>query len=163
MLGRALRGLSLWMGLLVILTGAHMALLYGLNAIRVRYEAHLEMRLGTDAVDREPPYSPGERWIVALDIQPSQYWQEALGMSAVMSLIVAVFVGMGALVFKKRGAAKIALVALMVNGLIFYFFALLSEQIFAGYLLGRPSSAIVPAILVGIVQGVLSAMVLGGR
>ncbi|MFN4032721.1 MAG: hypothetical protein ACK4ME_03730 [Fimbriimonadales bacterium] len=162
MLGRALRGFAIWIGLFVMLTGVHMGILYGVDAVRTRYEANLETRLGADAVDREPPYSASERMVVAFDIQPSQYWQESLAMSAGMSLIVAAFVGIGALAFKKGRTAKIALVALVVNGLIFYFFALLSEQIFAGYLLGRPASVIAPAILVGVAQGVLSALVLGG-
>jgi hypothetical protein len=54
------------------------------------------------------------------------------------------------------------LVALVVNGLVFFFFAQLSEQLFAGYLLGQPVSAIVPAVLVGLTHGALSALVLGG-
>jgi hypothetical protein len=137
--------------------------LYGINALRARYETGLEMRLGAEAVDREPPYSGGERLIVALDIQPSTYWQESLAMSAVMSLIVAVFVGLASLAFRKGHAVKLALVALIVNGLVFYFFALLSEQLFAGYLLGRPVSAVAPALLVGLAHGIISVLVLGGK
>lgn len=162
MLGRALRGLAIWIGLFILLTGAHMGVLYGVNALRTRYEASLETRLGVDAIDREPPYSGGERAIVAFDIQPSEYWQESLGMSAIMSLIVSIFVGLASLMFGKGRTVKIVLVALVVNGLVFYFFSLLSEQIFAGYLLGRPASAIAPAILVGLAQGTISALVLGG-
>jgi hypothetical protein len=140
-----------------------MGVLYGINALRTRYEAALETRLGAEAVDREPPYRGGERLIVALDIQPSTYWQESLAMSAVMSLIVAVFVGLASLAFRKGHAVKLALVALIVNGLVFYFFALLSEQLFAGYLLGRPVSAVAPALLVGLVHGIISVLVLGGK
>lgn len=162
MLGRALRGLAIWIGLFILLTGTHMGVLYGVNALRTRYEANLETRLGVDAVDREPPYSGGERIIVAFDIQPSQYWQEALVVSALMSLIVSVFVGLASLMFKQGRTAKIMLVALVVNGLIFYFFSLISEQALLGYLLGRPASAIAPAILVGVAQGAISALVLGG-
>lgn len=162
MLGRALRGLAIWIGLFILLTGAHMGVLYSINALRTRYEANLETRVGVDAVDREPPYSAGERAIVAFDIQPSEYWQEALAVSAVMSLIVSIFVGLASLMFKKGRTTKIVLVALFVNGLIFYFFSLLSEQVFAGYLLGRPASAFAPAILVGLAQGTISALVLGG-
>ncbi|GIV10409.1 MAG: hypothetical protein KatS3mg019_2500 [Fimbriimonadales bacterium] len=162
MLARALRGLAIWIGLLVLLTGTHMGVLYGINALRARYEANLETRRGVDAIDREPPYSGGERAIVAFDIQPSDYWQESLAMSALMSLIVAIFVGLASLTFKKGRTAKIVLVVLVVNSLIFYFFSLLSEQVFAGYLLGRPASAIAPALLVGLAQGAISALVLGG-
>ncbi|MCS6918933.1 MAG: hypothetical protein NZM28_04115 [Fimbriimonadales bacterium] len=162
MLGRALRGLATWIGLFILLTGAHMGVLYGINALRTRYEANLETRMGVDAVDREPPYSGGERVVVAFDIQPSAYWQESLGASAIMSLIVAVFVGIASLAFRKGRAAKIVLVALAVNGLVFYFLSLLSEQMFLGYLLGRPASVIAPALLVGAAQGVISALVLGG-
>jgi hypothetical protein len=140
-----------------------MGVLYGINALRTRYEAALETRLGAEAVDREPPYRGGERLIVALDIQPSTYWQESLAMSAVMSLIVAVFVGLASLAFRKGRAMKLALVALIVNGLVFYFFALLSEQLFAGYLLGRPVSAVAPALLVGLAHGIISVLVLGGK
>jgi len=140
-----------------------MGVLYGINALRTRYEAALETRLGTEAVDREPPYRGGERLIIALDIQPSTYWQESLAMSAVMSLIVAVFVGLASLAFRKGHAVKLALVALIVNGLVFYFFALLSEQLFAGYLLGRPVSAVAPALLVGLAHGIISVLVLGGK
>jgi hypothetical protein len=140
-----------------------MGVLYGINALRTRYEAALETRLGAEAVDREPPYRGGERLIVALDIQPSTYWQESLAMSAVMSLIVAVFVGLASLAFRKGHAVKLALVALIVNGLVFYFFALLSEQLFAGYLLGRPVSAVAPALLVGLAHGIISVLVLGGK
>ena len=140
-----------------------MGVLYGINALRTRYEAALETRLGAEAVDREPPYRGGERLIVALDIQPSTYWQESLAMSAVMSLIVAVFVGLASLAFRKGRAMKLALVALIVNGLVFYFFALLSEQLFAGYLLGRPVSAVSPALLVGLAHGIISVLVLGGK
>jgi hypothetical protein len=104
--GRLLRGLAIWIGLYVLLTGAHMGVLYGLNALRARYETALETRVGVDAIDREPPYSGGERLIVALDIQPSAYWQESLAMSAVMSLIVAVFVGLASLAFRKGRAAN---------------------------------------------------------
>lgn len=162
-LGRLLRGLAIWIGLYVLLTATHIGVLYGTNALRVRYESALEARFGAQAVDREPPYTGGERLIVALDIQPSTYWLESLGMSAVMSLIVAVCVGIGSLAFRKQRTLKLMLVALGVNGLIFYFFSLLSEQLFAGYLLGKPASAIVPAILVGLAQGVVSALVLGGK
>jgi hypothetical protein len=161
--GRLLRGLAIWIGLYVLLTGAHMGVLYGLNALRARYETALETRVGVDAIDREPPYSGGERLIVALDIQPSAYWQESLAMSAVMSLIVAVFVGLASLAFRKGRAVKLALVALIVNGLVFYFFAQLSEQLFAGYLLGRPVSAVAPALLVGLAHGIISVLVLGGK
>lgn len=161
--GRLLRGLALWIGLYVLLTGTHMGVLYGLNALRTRYETTLETRAGVEAIDREPPYSGGERLIVALDIQPSTYWQESLVMSAVMSLIVAVFVGLASLAFRKGRVAKLMLVALIVNGLVFYFFALLSEQLFAGYLLGQPISAIAPALLVGLAHGMVSALVLGGK
>ena len=140
-----------------------MGVLYGINALRTRYEAALETRLGAEAVDREPPYRGGERLIIALDIQPSTYWQESLAMSAVMSLIVAAFVGLASLAFRKGRAMKLALVALIVNGLVFYFFALLSEQLFAGYLLGRPVSAVAPALLVGLAHGIISVLVLGGK
>lgn len=162
-MGRLLRGLAIWIGLYVLMTGAHMGALYGLDALRTRYESALETRLGAEAVDREPPYSGGERLIVALDIQPSAYWQESLAMSAVMSLIVALFVGLASLAFRKGRAAKLMLVALVVNGLVFFFFAQLSEQLFAGYLLGQPVSAIAPAVLVGLSHGALSALVLGGK
>lgn len=162
MLGRALRGLAIWIGLFILLTGAHMGILYGIDALRTRYETNLETRMGADAVDREPPYSVGERIIVAFDIQPSQYWQEALVVSAAMSLIVSVFVGLASLMFKKGRTAKIMLVALVVNGIIFYFFSLINEQVLLGYLLGRPASAVAPAILVGLAQGTISALVLGG-
>jgi hypothetical protein len=37
--GRLLRGLALWIGLYVLLTGAHMGVLYGINALRARYES----------------------------------------------------------------------------------------------------------------------------
>jgi hypothetical protein len=160
--GRVLRGLAIWIGLYVLLTGAHMGVLYGINALRARYETTLE-RVGVDAIDREPPYSGGERLVVALDIQPSAYWQESLAMSAVMSLIVAVFVGLGSLAFRKGRAAKLMLVALVVNGLVFFFFAQLSEQLFAGYLLGQPVSAVAPALLVGLTHGAISTLVLGGK
>jgi hypothetical protein len=161
--GRLLRGLAIWIGLYVLLTGAHMGVLYGLNALRARYETALETRVGVDAIDREPPYSGGERLIVALDIQPSAYWQESLAMSAVMSLIVAAFVGLASLAFRKGRAAKLTLVALVVNGLVFFFFAQLSEQLFAGYLLGQPVSAVAPALLVGLSHGAISTLVLGGN
>jgi len=138
-----------------------MGVLYGLNALRARYESALETRV--DAIDREPPYSGGERLIVALDIQPSVYWQESLAMSAVMSLIVAVFVGLASLAFRKGRAAKLMLVSLVVNGLVFFFFAQLSEQLFAGYLLGKPVSAVAPALLVGLTHGAISTLVLGGK
>jgi hypothetical protein len=36
--GRLVRGLALWIGLYVLLTGAHMGVLYGINALRARYE-----------------------------------------------------------------------------------------------------------------------------
>ncbi|MCS7209903.1 MAG: hypothetical protein NZ874_10075 [Fimbriimonadales bacterium] len=162
MLGQMLRGLALWIGLYVLLTGAHMGVLYGINALRARYETVLETRLGAEAVDREPPYSNGERLIVAFDIQPSVYWLESLGMSALMSLIVALLIALASSVFRNRRAIKLTLVALGANGIVFYFFVLLSEQLFAGYLLGRPVSAVAPALLVGLVQGTISALVLGG-
>ncbi|MEN3001515.1 MAG: hypothetical protein ABDI19_06690 [Armatimonadota bacterium] len=163
MLGRVLRGLAIWIGLVVLLTGAHMGVLYALNALRTRYEISLEARLGAEAIDREPPYQRGEQLIVALDIQPSMYWLESLAMSALMSLIVAVFVGLASLTARHGRALKLILVALLVNGLVFYFFSLLSEHVLLGYMLGKPVSAIVPAILVGLVQGVLSVLVLGGK
>jgi hypothetical protein len=162
-LGRLLRGLAIWIGLYVLLTGTHMGVLYGINALRTRYEAALETHGGTELVDREPPYSGGERFIVTLDIQPSIYWVEALVVSAVMSLIVAVFVGLASLAFRHGRTVKLILVALMVNGLVFYFYSLLSEQIFVGYQLGRAVSAIVPAVLVGLAQGIVSVLVLGGK
>ncbi|GIV05449.1 MAG: hypothetical protein KatS3mg016_1024 [Fimbriimonadales bacterium] len=162
-LGRLLRGLAIWIGLSVLLTGTHMGILYGINALRTRYETALETRGGAELVDREPPYSGGERLIVALDIQPSIYWAEALIVSAVMSLVVAVFVGLASLAFRQGRAVKLILVALIVNGLVFYFYALLSEQIFVGYQLGRPVSAVAPAILVGLAQGIVSVLVLGGK
>ena len=162
-LGRLLRGLAIWIGLYVLLTGTHMGVLYGINALRTRYETAVETKLGADAVDREPPYSGGERLIVAFDIQPSQYWQEALAVSAAMSLVVSIFVGAASLMFRKGRIAKIMLVALVVNGLIFYFFSLINEQVLLGYLMGRPASAIAPAILVGFAQGVVSTLVLGGK
>ncbi|MDW8106286.1 MAG: hypothetical protein RMK45_02280 [Armatimonadota bacterium] len=162
MFARVLRGLALWIGLYVLLTATHWGILYGINALRTRYETAIETRLGVEAVDREPPYSTAERIIVALDIQPSPYWQESLGVSALMSLAVATFVGVGALVFKHRRSLKLAIVALAMNGLAFYFLSVLSKQLLAGYLLGRPESAIVPALLVGIVHAIVSVFVLGG-
>ncbi|MCS7301246.1 MAG: hypothetical protein NZ556_06805 [Fimbriimonadales bacterium] len=162
MLGRFLRGLAIWIGLYVLLTGAHMGVLYGINALRTRYETALETRLGVEAIDREPPYSGGERVIVALDIQPSMYWLESLGMSALMSLIVAVFVGIASLAFRQGRAAKLTLVALVINGLVFYFLSVLNLEGMVGYMLGRPVSAVAPAILVGLAQGIISALVLGG-
>jgi hypothetical protein len=51
----------------------------------------------------------------------------------------------------------------VVNGLVFFFFAQLSEQLFAGYLLGQPVSAVAPALLVGLSHGAISTLVLGGN
>lgn len=161
MLGRVLHGLALWIGLYVLLTAAHWGVLQGINALRTRYETNLEARLGTEAVDREPPYSPQEQLIVAFDIQPSTYWQESLLASAVMSLIVAIFVGIGALTFQHKRALRLAIVAIVVNGLLFFFLAQLSEQAFVGYLLGQPMSAIAPALLVGLTHALISVLVLG--
>lgn len=162
-LGRILRGLAIWIGLYVLFTGTHMGVLYGINAVRTRYEAALETRGGAELVDREPPYSGGERFIVALDIQPSIYWVESLVASAGMSLIVAVFVGLASLAFRQGRTAKLILVALIVNALVFYFYSLLTEQNLLGYLVGRPVSMIAPAVLVGLAQGVVSVLVLGGK
>ncbi|MCS7273309.1 MAG: hypothetical protein NZ550_04070 [Fimbriimonadales bacterium] len=162
MLAQLLRGFALWIGLYVLLTATHWGVLHGINALRTRYETAVETRLGVEAIDREPPYGVEERIIVALDIQPSPYWQESLGMSALMSLIVAILVGIGALRFRRSRAFKLAITALVANGLVFYAYSVLSEQLFAGYLLGRPVSAVVPALLVGVVHAVISALVLGG-
>jgi hypothetical protein len=78
MIGRLLRALALGIGLYVLLTAVHYGTLWGLDQMRQRMETRLEQRYGADAVDREPPYKPGERWVMALDIQPSPYWQEAV-------------------------------------------------------------------------------------
>ncbi len=161
MLGRVFHGLALWIGLYVLLTAAHWGVLQGIDALRTRYETDLEARLGTEVVDREPPYSTAERLIVAFDIQPSTYWQESLLTSALMSLVVAIFVGIGGLAFQRNRAIKLALVAIVVNGLAFFFLAQLSEQMFLGYLLGQPASAIAPALLVGLAHALISVLVLG--
>jgi hypothetical protein len=77
MIGRLLRALALGIGLYVLLTAVHYGTLWGLDQMRQRMETRLEQRYGADAVDREPPYKPGERWVMAFDIQLVS-WKEAL-------------------------------------------------------------------------------------
>ncbi len=160
MVARVLRGLALWLGLYILFSAVHFGALYGLSALRSGLEGRWENQFGVEVIDREPPYSIRERLILGLDIQPSMYWVESLAMSAVMSLPVALFVGIGSLLLRRARRGTLILVATLSSTLMFYLLYLLGEQVFAGYLVGHPSAAVVSGIGVGFVQGVVAGLVL---
>ncbi len=161
MLGRFLRGLALWIGVYVLLTAVHFGLLWGLDRLRMQLETRFEDRYGTEVVDREPPYSRAEWLVVALDVQPSMYWVESLGMSALMSLPVALFVGAGALAFRRRLWGRLVVLSVIASILTFYLLYLLNEQVFAGYLLQQRLPVFTVGGFVGLVQGLVASLVFG--
>ncbi|MFQ3611141.1 MAG: hypothetical protein SNJ72_06540 [Fimbriimonadales bacterium] len=160
MVGRALRGLALWLGLYILFSLAHFGVLYGLNALRSGLEQRWESQFGAEVIDREPPYSLQERVVIALDIQPSMYWVESLAMSFIMSLPVALFVGLGALLLRRARRGTLLIIATFSSLLVFYLLYLLGEQVFAGYLVGHLGAIGVSGIGVGFVQGLIAGMVL---
>jgi hypothetical protein len=160
MIGRILYTLALGVGFYVLLTVVHYGTLWGLDQLRQRMEARLEQRYGTDAVDREPPYKPGERWVMALDIQPSPYWQEAAGMSAVLSLPVAVLMGLMA---RRSRRLALLLIAVITNALSLWLLTQLGGLALAGYLVNNPTAAIAGGVAVGLLQGILGGLILHAK
>ncbi len=160
-MARLLFGLALWLGLYVLLAGAHFGTLWAMDWARNRLETTLEDRYGSEAIDREPPYSWGERVVVALDIQQGVYWQESLMMSALMSLPVALFIGIGASLTRKRHII-IAVLAVMVNLATFYLVYLLNEQIALGYLISTLPPVITAGFVVGLVHALVASLVYAG-
>jgi hypothetical protein len=163
MIGRILRALALSIGLYVLLTGVHYGTLWGLDQLRQRMEARLEQRYGADAVDREPPYKPGERWVMALDIQPSPYWQEAVGMSAGLTLPVALLMGLMA---RRRPNGQVPnlplllLVAVGANIGMLWLMTRLGGLALAGYLVNNATAAGVGGLAIGLLQGLLGGLIL---
>ncbi len=160
-MARLLFGLALWLGLYILLTGAHFGTLWLMDWTRTRLETTLEDRHGFEAVDRESPYSWGERMIIALDIQQGVYWFESLAMSALMSLPVALFLGLSAKLFRKRRFALV-LVAIVVNLATFYLLYLLSEQVALGYLMSNATPVLTGGVVVGLVHALIASLVLAG-
>ncbi|MER3402134.1 MAG: hypothetical protein C4336_07450 [Armatimonadota bacterium] len=161
MLGKLLRGLALWIGVYGILTAIHFGMLWGLDQVRNRLETRFEDQYGSEVVDREPPYTTPEWLIVGLDIQPIQ-WLESLAMSAVMSLPVAVFLGLGAKVFRRGLGFKLIGVSIVTSMLMFSLLYLLNEQLSAGYLVQAKPPVLIVGTLVGWVQGWVASLIYGG-
>jgi len=160
MIGRMLRSLALSIGLYVLLTGVHYGTLWGLDQLRQRMEARLEQRYGAEAVDRQPPYKPGERWVMALDIQPSPYWQEAVGMSAGLTLPVALLMGLTA---RRVRRFALLLVAVGANIGMLWLMTRLGGLALAGYLVNNPTAAGVGGLAIGLLQGLLGGLILKAK
>ncbi len=160
MIARFLRAFALWLGLYGLLTAAHFGVLWGLDQLRQRLENRLESRYGTEAVDREPPYSWGERVVLALDVQPSPYWQESLGVSALLSLPVALLTGAAALFVRRARRAALMAIAIVGGILLMWLLTQLGGLALAGYLVGNPTAAVVEGALIGLIQGMLAILVL---
>ncbi len=161
MVARILRALALWLGMYILLSGVHFGVLYGLNSIRTGLENRWETQFGLEVIDREPPYSWRERLVMAMDTQPSIYWAESLAMSFVMSLPVALFVGLGSLLLRRARRGVLMLVAIISSVLVFYLTYLLNQQgATVGYFIEGGSPAVFSGAVIGIIQGLLAGLVL---
>ncbi|MCS7064964.1 MAG: hypothetical protein NZL85_01680, partial [Fimbriimonadales bacterium] len=114
---------------------------------------------GTDAIDREPPYKPGERLMTALDIQPISGWQEALGMSAVLCLPVALLAGLAARFSRRARCPTLIIVTIAANILLLWLLTQLGG-VALGYLVGNLSAAVVAGAMVGLLQGIVAVLML---
>ncbi len=163
MMGRWLRVCAFGIGFYVILTGVHFGTLWGLDQLRQRWETRLENQYGTEAIDREPPYKPGERVMMALDIQPSPYWQEALGMSAVLSLPIALLMGIAAFFIKRARRVALMTLAVGANIALLWLITQLGGLALAGYLVNNALAAGVEGAIVGLLHGTLAILMLAPR
>lgn len=161
MLGRILSGIALWIGVYVLLTGVHFGTLWGLDQLRTALETRYEEQYGSEVVDREPPYTTSEWIIVSLDVQPSMYWGEALAMSALMSLPVALLIQVVVWTGRRRLMLKTIVIGSTISMLVFYLLYLLNEQVFAGYLIQAKSPIFVIGALTGILQGFVGGSIYG--
>jgi len=159
MMGRWLRALALGIGLYVLLTAVHYGTLWGLDQLRQRMEARLEQRYGADAVDREPPYKPGERWVMAFDVQFVS-WSEALTVSAVLNLPIVLLIGMAA---RRLRRFALWLVAVGANILALWLMTRLGGLAGVGYLVFNPIAAGVEGAIAGVLQGILGGLILHAR
>ncbi|MEN3000647.1 MAG: hypothetical protein ABDI19_02260 [Armatimonadota bacterium] len=154
---------ALAIGFYLLLTGVHYGTLWGLDGLRQRWEARLESQYGVEAIDREPPYKPGERAIMALDIQRSPFWQESLGISALLSLLVALLTGVAARFAKRARRAALLLVPIASNIVLLWLMTQLGGLALAGYLVGNLTAVFVGGALVGLIQGIVALLLLAPR
>lgn len=161
MLGRILSGIALWIGVYVLLTGVHFGTLWGLDRLRTALETRYEEQYGSEVVDREPPYTTPEWIIVSLDVQPSMYWGEALAMSALMSLPVALLIQVVAWTGRHRLILRSIVIGAVMSILVFYLLYLLNEQVFAGYLVQAKPPIFGVGALTGIGQGFVGGLIYG--
>lgn len=160
MIARWLRACALGIGFYVLLTGVHYGTLWGLDQLRQRWETRLENRYGTEAIDREPPYKPGERVMMALDTQLSPYWQESLGISALICLPVAILTGIAVRFLRRAQRAALMIIAVASNIFLLWLLTQLGGVSLVGYLVGSLLAAVVEGTLVGLAQGLLAILVL---
>jgi hypothetical protein len=160
MIARLLRLCALAIGFYVMLTGVHYGTLWALDQLRQRWEVRLEAQYGTEAVDREPPYKPGERLMMALDIQPSLDWREAVGVSALLSLPAAILMGLAVWVIRRARRLALLIVAGASNILLLWLLTQLGGLALVGYLVNNPVAVVVEGAIVGILQGILAMLIL---
>jgi len=159
MIARLLRLCALAIGFYVMLTGVHYGTLWALDQLRQRWETRLEAQYGTEAVDRQPPYKSGERLMMALDIQPSPDWREAVGVSALLSLPSVILM---LTLWAIRRARRLALliVAVVSNILLLWLLTQLGGLALVGYLVNNPVAVVVEGAILGILQGILAMLIL---
>ncbi|GBC94086.1 hypothetical protein HRbin15_02593 [bacterium HR15] len=160
MIARWLRACALGIGFYVLLVGIHYGTLWGLDQLRQRWEARMETRYGVEAIDREPPYKPGERMVMALDIQLSPYWQEAVGISALLCMPIAILAGISARFIRRARRTALMILTIVSNILLLWLMTQLGGLAFAGYLVGNPTATVAGGTVVGLLQGLLAILVL---
>jgi len=98
--------------------------------------------------------------VIALDVQLSPYWQEAVGMSALLSLPVAILTGMTAFLIKRATRAAVMAVVLVSNIFLLWLLTQLGGVALAGYLVNTPLAALVVGAIVGIPHGIVAMLIL---
>lgn len=161
---RLLLGLFKILLLYALVCASFEGVVRGVDASRSRMENRFEDRYGSEVVDREPPYSWRERLIVALDIQPSMYWQESAGMSALAGIPVTIGL-LGATVFRVRSRrAFFMLSGIVLSGTMLYMLYRATHSdywniSFVGYLVESADAAFLTGLLAGFIQGWVASLI----
>lgn len=150
---------------LYILIGTSLYLVLDtINRLRTGLENRWEAQYGTEILDREPPYSWGERMLMLLDIEPGIYWQEAALMAAMMALPITLGLSLSAF-YKGRGRTGFLILAGMILnsfmlGVVYKIPEVESLNItFAGYLVANQGAIFIPSVVCGGLHGLFVSQI----
>lgn len=109
-----MRAFGRWVAFLGVMSLVTYFTVSHLSALRAQIEPRFEKRWGAEVVDREPPFSPAERILRALDVEPGIYWWETAGFALILGFFNACFAPLGMLLGRKLG--RRVGIGILVNG-----------------------------------------------